>query len=85
MKYSDGTSYVGHWHEDLPCIYGKKEYPNGDVYEGEHANGYKKGNGTMRYANKDLFEGKWWADMKWCGLMIYADGKAKKWKAYKEM
>ena len=38
---------------------GKMTYKNGDIYEGDWADGYMHGTGTMIYDNGDKYDGGW--------------------------
>jgi len=59
-----------------------KVYPNGDIYDGEGINGdgyavlqKKNGKGKMKYANGDIYEGKWKDDkITGLGKMTFANG-----------
>jgi len=43
-----------------PTLFPKKEYPNGDRYDGDlNNNGNPHGRGKMTYANKNVYEGNW--------------------------
>ncbi len=67
--YADGTKQSGVWDKntlvkDLNCIkgdckdgQGTYEFPNGDTYEGEWANGKRSGLGIMRFANGSKYVG----------------------------
>ena len=46
------------------------EFDNGDVYEGEMANGLRHGKGKYTWANGDFYEGKWAKGWR-CGFGIY--------------
>ena len=59
MNYSDGKFYKGEWINDHAIVNGHFKYPNGDLYTGQHANGFKEGVGKMIYGNKETFEGEW--------------------------
>ena len=49
--------------------------PNGDVYNGEHVNGCKHGQGTLVYITGGIYKGKWMKDQKHGqGLMTYYNG-----------
>ena len=48
-------------------------YPNGDVYDGDFADGIREGRGTYRYGkNGDIYYGEWFENLKHgIGKMIY--------------
>jgi hypothetical protein len=48
-------------------------YPNGDVYDGDFADGIREGRGTYRYGkNGDVYQGEWFENLKHgIGKMIY--------------
>ena len=50
------------WVNDMKLVRSKFEYPNGDIYLGEHGAGYKHGDGVIKYANGDVFKGKFCND-----------------------
>ena len=52
----------------------KKQYPNGDYYEGEWKKGQPHGIGKMVYANGNVYEGNWNFGQKENGKMIYTNG-----------
>ncbi len=61
--------YVGETHRDLPWGEGKYTFANGDVYVGNHFDGFT--NGKLYYSGqwkKDKFHGH--------GTMYYKDGIA---------
>ena len=49
MIYKNGTSIECDWINNFPIVESEFKYPNGDVYTGRHANGYKHGQGIMKY------------------------------------
>jgi len=60
--------------------YGKKIYPNGDVYDGAISDGKKRDQyATMKYANGDYYQGPWVNDKKEGvdGKMTYSEGDDK--------
>ena len=64
-KLSDGKDIVhnGRWANNNPAEESEFTYPNGDIYSGWHAQGYKHGVGKVIHINHDVFEGLWWRDM----------------------
>ncbi|MEM9824546.1 MAG: hypothetical protein AAF985_25895 [Bacteroidota bacterium] len=53
----------------------KITYANGDVYEGQLANGNREGQGKMTYANDNVLEAEWKDDkVKEEGSLIFANG-----------
>uniref|UniRef100_A0A7S3UKN4 MORN repeat-containing protein 5 n=1 Tax=Oxyrrhis marina TaxID=2969 RepID=A0A7S3UKN4_OXYMA len=55
--------------------YGKQEYENRDVYEGEWEDGKYHGRGTYYYANADKFTGLWTHGVKeGDGTLFFSDG-----------
>ena len=73
---SNGSTviYYGKWINDHPEENGEYKYPNGDVYIGHHAQGYKEGKGKMIYNNQDVFDGVWSDDYPFTGTLTKADG-----------
>jgi len=54
---------------------GVYNYSNGDVYDGQFAEGKKNGNGTMKYACGDVYKGAWKHERKeGKGSMQYVNG-----------
>ena len=54
---------------------GKGKYPNGDVYEGDWANGERHGKGKMTWANGSVYEGEWAYDNRHGkGKLTHANG-----------
>jgi hypothetical protein len=61
---------------DLPDGFGKMIYDNGDVYEGEWANGIRTGKGKMIYECGRVYEGEYKNNLKHgCGKLIYSNGQ----------
>lgn len=56
--------------------FGKLKYKNGNVYEGQLLNGKRSGNGTMTFANGDVYIGMWKNDQMndFEGLYTYSNG-----------
>jgi len=53
----------------------KKEYKNGDIYDGYWKNNLKEEYGIMKYNNGDIYEGNWKKDKKEGeGIMKYKNG-----------
>ena len=54
---------------------GTANYPNGEIYEGDFAEGIRHGRGIYRYLNGDKYFGEW-KDNKRHGIgkMTYKDG-----------
>ena len=80
MTYSDGQFYNGLWLNDHAIVNGQFKYPNGDIYTGQHANGYKEGIGKMVYCTKETCEGEWSDDLFIIGNQTKVDGTICKWK-----
>jgi hypothetical protein len=54
----------------------RREFDNGDVYEGDIRNDQMSGQGKMTFANGDVYKGEWDSDtIHGSGTMIYADGE----------
>ena len=47
--FEDGTIYEGELVLGKPNGFGNRELLNGDLYEGQHKDGFAHGHGTMRY------------------------------------
>lgn len=68
--------------EDLTCIsgdcqngFGKKEYSNGDAYEGNFVNGIKNGIGSYTWASGNNYEGDWKSgERTGKGILTWANG-----------
>ena len=43
--------------------YGRKRYPNGDLYQGEFVDGLREGRGQLEYANGNVYQGEWKSNM----------------------
>ena len=57
--YEDGV-YTGELIEnDVRYGYGKFNYSDGDVYEGEWSWDMKQGNGKLTYSDGSFYEGRW--------------------------
>jgi hypothetical protein len=55
---SNGNKYEGQWNsEGRPDGKGKMTYTSGNVYIGEFKNGFKSGNGVLKYATGDTYKG----------------------------
>ena len=71
-NYLDGK-YSGQWHLNKKVPHGKGTLRNEHElwsYTGDWKDGKKDGEGTWEWANKDVWEGKWSADLP------YGTGKA---------
>jgi hypothetical protein len=61
-RYTDGSVYVGHFHDDDLHGLGKYEYAEGDIYDGEWKNGQWGGRGTYWFRDKKKHpNGNWTA------------------------
>ena len=58
LTYDDGT-YKGSLKSQVPHGKGTYTYSNGDVYDGEFANGKKNGHGRKTWASGDVYDGGW--------------------------
>ena len=60
LIYKNGTIEEGEWINDALIVDDEFIYPNGDIYTGKHADGYKHGYGIMQYFKTgDVYEGNW--------------------------
>lgn len=60
--------------EEMTRSEGIVQYPNGNRYDGELANGFREGRETMKYADGSVYTGQWKQDEKHgFGYMSYCD------------
>ena len=70
-----GLSRGGEWWRSYQHGKGWKDYQDGSRYEGMFFKDFRRGNGTMRWANGDNYTGSWEMDMvNGRGVYCYADG-----------
>ena len=82
----DGSKFYGEMVKGVPNGYGKKEFLNGDVYEGQFKKGLRHGHGTLRIKKDAILErySGMWASDRWDGFgtLSLTDGSriTGKWK-----
>ena len=66
--FDDGTIYEGELVLGKPNGYGTRELVNGDLFEGQHKDGFAHGRGTIRYKSDsrlDSYIGSWNSGKGW--------------------
>ena len=64
MFYSDGTKYIGEWKAGKKNGQGWEDFKSGNVYEGNHVDNQREGQGTMTYTDGTKYKGEWKAGKK---------------------
>jgi hypothetical protein len=76
VRYVNGESYEGGYHNDQRCGLGRYVYLNGDIYEGSYWNDLRHGKGKYFGYNGDIFTGEFKNDKRDCekGTLITSSG-----------
>jgi hypothetical protein len=75
-RYTNGSTYLGHFLSSLRHSFGICTYPQGHEYTGLWYKGVRSGLGVMRYSNGDRYEGHWKNDLReGKGVFYHASGE----------
>lgn len=58
IVYSDGTCYIGDWHNDQAHGLGRTFDTYGNSYEGQFSRNMKQGLGIMVFKDKSIYRGR---------------------------
>jgi len=68
LLLSDGSTYIGSTHADIPFGKGKQQMANGNIYKGDFINGLRQGKGVLT-TKKFIYNGDWEKNL------FHGDGK----------